>query len=161
MTTRDATIIVYPETDGLPLPDGDFQAPLYVRIVSTLRIHFADVRGARVNGDTFIYYVEGNRRRSVSPDCYVALDLSDEALASIERNNAYMLWEVGKSPDFVLEIGSESTAEADLGREARPVRRDRSVRILAIRRDRRRLLRRASGWREAGRWSVPAFRAAA
>ena len=47
MTTRDATIIVYPETDGLPLPDGDFQAPLYVRIVSTLRIHFADVRGAR------------------------------------------------------------------------------------------------------------------
>ena len=115
MTTRDATIIVYPETDGLPLPDGDFQAPLYVRIVSTLRIHFADVPGARVNGDTFIYYVEGNRRRSVSPDCYVALDLSAEALASIERNNAYMLWEVGKSPDFVLEIGSESTAEADLG----------------------------------------------
>ena len=114
MTTRDATI-VYPETDGMPLPDGDFQAPLYVRILSTLRIHFSDVRGARVNGDTFIYYVEGNRRRSVSPDCYVALDLSAEALASIEHNNAYLLWEVGKAPDFVLEIGSESTAEADLG----------------------------------------------
>ena len=114
MTTRDATI-VYPETDGMSLPDGDFQAPLYVRILSTLRIHFADVRGARVNGDTFIYYVEGNRRRSVSPDCYVALDLSAEALASIEHNNAYLLLEVGKSPDFVLEIGSASTAEADLG----------------------------------------------
>ena len=114
MTTGDATI-VYPETDGMPLPDGDFQAPLYVRILSTLRIHFSDVRGARVNGDTFIYYVEGNRRRSVAPDCYVALDLSAEALASIKHNNAYLLWEVGKAPDFVLEIGSASTTEADLG----------------------------------------------
>ena len=47
MTTRDATVIVYPETDGLPLPDGDFQAPLYIRTVSTLRIHFADVPGSQ------------------------------------------------------------------------------------------------------------------
>ena len=115
MTTRDATVTVYPETDGLPLLDGEFQAPLYIRIVSTLRIRYADVPGARVNGDTFIYHVEGDRRRSVSPDCYVALDLSNEALASIESNNVYLLWEVGKPPDFVLEIGSASTAEADLG----------------------------------------------
>jgi hypothetical protein len=73
MTIRGATAIVYPETDGMPLPDGEYQAPLYVRIVSTLRVHYRDVPGARVNGDTFIYYVEGNPRRSVSPDCYAAL----------------------------------------------------------------------------------------
>ena len=29
MTTPAATTIVYPETDGMPLPDGEFQAPLY------------------------------------------------------------------------------------------------------------------------------------
>ena len=115
MTTRSAPAIVYPETDGMPLPDGEFQAPLYVRIVGTLRTHFRDVQGARVNGDTFIYYVEGDPRRSVSPDCYVALELSEDALASIERNNVYLLWEVGKAPDFVLEIGSPSTSRADLG----------------------------------------------
>ena len=67
MTTRSAPTIVYPETDGTPLPDGEFQAPLYVRIVGTLRTHFRDIPGARVNGDTFIYYVEGDPRRSVSP----------------------------------------------------------------------------------------------
>ncbi len=70
-----------------------------------------------MNGDTFIYYIEGNPRRSVSPDCYVVLGLSDEAIESIERNNVYLLWEVGKAPDFILEIGSESTASADSGRK--------------------------------------------
>ena len=116
MTTRAATI-GYPETDGMPLPDGDFQSPLFRRIVGDLDDHYGDVPGAKVNGDTFIYYVEGNPRRSISPDCYVALGLSAEALESIERNNTYRLWEVGKAPDFVLEIGSASTAEADLGRK--------------------------------------------
>ena len=117
MTTPAATTIVYPETDGMPLPDGEFQAPLYVRIVGTLRTHFRDIPGARVNGNTFIYYVEGDPRRSVSPDCYVVFGLSAAALQSLslEGNNTYLLWEVGKAPDFILEIGSRSTARADLG----------------------------------------------
>ncbi len=117
MTTRPAPAIVYPETDGMPLPDGEFQAPLYVRIVGTLRTHFRDIPGARVNGDTFIYYVEGDPRRSFSPDCYVVFGLTDAALESLslEGNNTYLLWEVGKAPDFILEIGSPSTAGADMG----------------------------------------------
>ena len=119
MTTRSATSIVYPETDGMPLPDGEYQAPLYRRVVGRLEVHFGGVPGARVNGDTFIYYVEGDPRRSVSPDCYVVFGLSDVALRSLslEGNNTYLLWEVGKAPDFVLEIGSKSTANADLVRK--------------------------------------------
>ena len=117
--TTDAVAIVYPETDGMPLPDGEYQAPLYIRIVSTLRVHFINVPGARVNGDVFIYYVEGDPRRSVSPDCYVVFGLSEEAEASLslEGNNTYLLWEVGKPPDFILEIGSPSTGRVDLGRK--------------------------------------------
>ena len=119
MTTPAVTSIIYPETDGMPLPDGEFQALLYARIVGTLRTHFRDIPGARVNGDTFIYYVEGDPRRSVSPDCYVVFGLTDAALRSLslEGNNTYLLWEVGKPPDFILEIGSENTANADLGRK--------------------------------------------
>ncbi len=115
MTTK--TTIVYPDSDGMPLPDGEFQAPIYANNLVTLKAHFADVQGAWVNGNTFIYYIEGDPRRSVSPDCYVALNLSEEALASIERNNVYLMWEVGKAPDFVLEIGSPSTGRTDLGRK--------------------------------------------
>ena len=119
MTTRAATSIVYPETDGMPLPDGEYQAPLYRRVVGRLEVHFSGAPGVRVNGDTFIYYVEGDPRRSVSPDCYVVFGLSDAALRSLslEGNNTYLLWEVGKAPDFVLEIGSKSTANADLVRK--------------------------------------------
>ena len=114
MTTRTASS-VYPETDGFPLPDGDFQSPMFRRIVGDLEDRYRGVPGAKVNGNTIIYFVEGNPRRSVSPDCYVALGLSADALESIERNNTYLLWDVGKAPDFVLEIGSGSTADADLG----------------------------------------------
>ena len=114
MTTRASTI-VYPEADGMPLPDGEFQSPLFRRIVGDLDDRYRDVPGAKVNGNTIIYFVEGNPRRSVSPDCYVTLGLSAEALESIERSNAYLLWEVDKAPDFVLEIGSGSTADADMG----------------------------------------------
>ena len=80
------------------------------RVVGRLEVHFSGAPGVRVNGDTFIYYVEGDPRRSVSPDCYVVFGLSDAALRSLslEGNNTYLLWEVGKAPDFILEIGSRA-----------------------------------------------------
>ena len=112
MTTKTASKIVYPETDGMPLPDGVFQDPLFREIVSTLETHFKDRPNTVVSGNTFIYYEEGNPRRSVSPDCYVAYDSDLELLLS---NNTYRLWEMGKPPDFALEIASESTATADTG----------------------------------------------
>ena len=109
-TTIEAEII-YPETDGMPLPDGYFQDPLFREIVTTLATHFKDLPNTAVSGNTFIYYEEGSPSRSVSPDCYVAFDVSIE---TILRFNTYRLWEMGKPPDFVLEIGSESTATTDL-----------------------------------------------
>ena len=117
MTTRSAPAIVYPESDGMPLPDGEYQAPIQRRIVRDLDDHFRDVPGVNANGDTFIYYVEGNPRRSFSPDCYVVFGLSDAAVESLslEGNNTYLLWAVGKAPDFILEIGSPSTARVDMG----------------------------------------------
>ena len=116
MTTKPVTI-VYPETDGMPLPDGAYQAPLYSKVNRELDVHFKDDPHTVVNGNTFIYYTEGDPRRSVSPDCFVIFGLSDQALESIERHNTHLLWELGKGPDFVLEIGSKSTAAEDLGRK--------------------------------------------
>ncbi len=118
MTTGPHTVaiaeVVYPDSDGMPLPDGEYQAPIYRRVVGTLEMEFKDCPGVWVNGNTFIYYIEGDNRGSVSPDCYVALNIS---LESIERYNSYRVWEVGKPPDFVLEIASESTADVDLRRK--------------------------------------------
>ena len=120
MTTQ-ATIatIVYPETDGMPLPDGEYQSPIFRRVLVPLEGYFRDVPGAHVNGNTILYYVEGSPHRSVSPDCYVVFGLSEAAIhsLSLEGNNTYLLWEVGKPPEFALEIASGSTARTDLGRK--------------------------------------------
>ncbi len=116
-TTATVPEIVYPETDGMPLPDGEAQAPVYRRVVGIIAVHVRNIPRSRVNGNTFIYYIEGRPGFSVSPDCYVVLNLSPEAEESIDRNNVYLLWEVGKAPDFVMEIGSKSTANADMGRK--------------------------------------------
>lgn len=110
--TTGKKTIVYPETDGKPLPDGEYQAPLYIEVVGTLRTHFRNRAGVHVNGNTMFYYEEGNPRRVISPDCYVAFNVDVEIIL---RNNTYLLWEMGKPPDFVLEIGSPSTARNDLG----------------------------------------------
>ena len=111
MTTKTASEIIYPETDGMPLPDGVFQDPLFREIVSTLETFFSDQPNTVVSGNTIIYYEEGNPLRSVSPDCYVAYDSDVELLLN---NNTYRLWEMGKPPEFALEIASVSTATTDL-----------------------------------------------
>ena len=116
-----AADVFYPETDGMPLPDGETQAPQYRRAVGRLETYFSRKkdRRAHVNGNTMLYYREGNPRIFVSPDCYVVFDLSEEAerSLSIHERNTYLLWEVGKPPEFVLEIGSRSTADVDTGRK--------------------------------------------
>ena len=116
MTTQTATqaAIIYPESDGQPMPDGEYQFPIHANALITLRTHFEEFPDVRVNGNTFLYYVEGNPHISVSPDCYVATGLSPEQQENINRNNTYRLWEVGKPPDFVMEIASHSTRNADL-----------------------------------------------
>ena len=117
MTTKATatTDIIYPETDGMPLPDGLTQAPIYARILEMLRTFFKDLLDCEVNGDVFIYYIEGDNRRTVSPDCFVVFGLSEAALRSLDVRNTYVMHEVGKPPDFVLEIGSPSTGSVDTG----------------------------------------------
>ena len=110
MTTEAATI-VYPETDGMPLPDGYHQSPLYVKAVSTLDVHFRDTPGVDVNGDIFIYYDKTNIHNAVASDVIVAFEVDVD---QIDEADSYFTWLVGKPPEFVMEIGSESTAKRDL-----------------------------------------------
>ena len=104
--------VCYPETDGVPLPDPRTQERHFVRIFSAMKAYHADRPNTEVSGDTFIYYDEGDTRRRIAPDCYVAFDVD---LSVLEYHNAYRIWDVGKPPDFALEIGSQSAADRDLG----------------------------------------------
>ena len=71
----DENGVFYPETDGMPLPDGFYQEGYYINAVSSLRGYFKDQPRVAVSGNTFIYYRQGFPRQFVSPDCYVAFDV--------------------------------------------------------------------------------------
>ncbi len=112
----DENGVFYPETDGMPLPDGLDHERAFVRAVSTLEAYFGNLPDAAVSGNTFIYYRQGEPRRSVSPDCYVAFGVD---MSHLMYRNTYRVWEMGKPPDFALEIASESTAGRDTGEKRR------------------------------------------
>ena len=117
MTTklpRAGAEIHYPDSDDEPLPDGRYQEPYFTEIVGTVREHFRNRPDVEVSGNTFIYYEEGNPRRFISPDLHVTLGVTAEGFASMDYRNTYLVWEIGKPADFVLEIASESTALRDV-----------------------------------------------
>ena len=62
--------------------------------------------------NSIIYYDPTNHNRRVQPDVYIAFGVDAEA---IRQRNGYVPWEVGKPPDFVLEVASETTAGNDTG----------------------------------------------
>ncbi len=101
--------------DYEPLPDAMKQEPHFTETMQVVRTFFLGRSAALVSGDSPIYYVdEEGGQQIVRPDCYVAFDVDEEA---IRRRNGYYLRDVGRPPDFVLEIASESTHTEDTGRK--------------------------------------------
>lgn len=111
MVTPAATTIFYPEADETPLPGGEYQLDHFVEIVSILKLFFRPREDVLASGNNFIYYMEGNPQMWVAPICFVLLGGN---LDSIWSNNTYLMWEVGKAPDFILEIGYPGATVNDL-----------------------------------------------
>ena len=64
--------------------------------------------------DTNICYDRGNLNVRIVPDLYLAFGVDAEA---IRPRKIYLPWEVGKPPDWVLEVSSESTSRVDVNRK--------------------------------------------
>ena len=76
--------------------------------------HFASRSGTLVSGEGFLCYDTRSHDGWLVPDCVVAFDVDPEAI--IDRNG-YVISEVGKPPDFVLEVASRRTGQADYTRK--------------------------------------------
>ena len=108
----DENGVFYPSEDGMPMPDAEYQGVIFRAVVTPLHHYVRRTRpNAHVGGNTFIYYEQGNPRRFVSPDCYAVFDVNVD---HVFYRNTYRVWEMGKPPDFALEIASENTAAHDL-----------------------------------------------
>ena len=69
-----------------------------------------------IDNGNFICYDRSNLNVRVAPDVYIAIGVDAEAIRS---RRLYLPWEVGKPPDWVLEVASESTGRVDTGRKRR------------------------------------------
>ena len=67
-----------------------------------------------VDYDSNICYDRRNLNVRISPDVYVAFGVDAEA---IRPRKLYLPWEVGKPPDWALEVASESTKREDVERK--------------------------------------------
>ena len=103
--------IFYEEPE--PPEDALVQERSVDRIKRLLWERYESWVGVFVSGMVYVCYdrTDGNRR--VQPDCFIAFDVDEEAIRRNLPN--YWVWEVGKVPDFVIEVASPSTAENDLG----------------------------------------------
>ena len=95
------------------MPDPMFQHPFFFAIIELLTAFFENRPGTLVDGDGPVYYRDDDGvQRYVKPDCTVVFDVDTDY---IYARNGYFIEEVGKPPDFVMEIASTTTADNDTG----------------------------------------------
>lgn len=99
---------IYPDSDGKPMAESDFQRDYLLYAVEVLEHHFREREDVYVSGNLLIYYEEGKPHRSVAPDVFVVFGVPGH------NRRVYKLWEEKVVPQFVLEITSISTKRHDL-----------------------------------------------
>ena len=101
--------IDYPDSDGLPMAESEFQFWPILYAGSALANHYRARDDVYVSGNLLLYYEEDNRKASVAPDVFVAFGVPDH------MRRTYLVWQESKAPDFVLEVASSSTYRSDRG----------------------------------------------
>ena len=95
-------------------PDHMEQSKEIAAVFALLNARFTDFHSRSdvfVDVGTNICYDPNNLNVRVAPDVYLAFGVDAEA---IRPRKIYLPWEVGKRPDWALEIASESTRRVDL-----------------------------------------------
>ena len=121
MTTPSPTAIA-PAPAAFALPDDYIcpdpepkdmqQLPTIAKSAYFVARHFAGQADTLVSGDIPVNYDPANMNVRVEADLCVAYGVN---VAAIKRRNGYIIWEVGKPPDFLLEVASTSTHQRDTG----------------------------------------------
>jgi len=99
--------VSYPESDGEPMAESDFQRDPLIYAVKALHMHFEQRPDVYVSGNLLIYYIEGDPYKSIAPDVFVVFGVPKY------RRPIYKVWEEGKGPDVVIEITSKTTRKRD------------------------------------------------
>ena len=98
-----------------PLPDPPWEPDMqrdHVRydFVSALQAHFADRDDVLIASGGYVRNEASNDAERLAPDLVIAFGVRADAIVS---RNGYVISEVGKPPDWVLEIASRATGRRD------------------------------------------------
>ena len=102
--------------ESLPDPPRKHDMQQYghsVQVGSTLQAHFAKLDDVLVSGEGYLIVSADSVqdwRHFFYPDCVVAFGVDPKAITA---RNGYVISEVGKPPEFVMEIASRTTAPRD------------------------------------------------
>ncbi len=114
MITRLDTVTAVIESLPDPPENPDMQQTRHlVQAHSTLGSHFGKRDDVLVAGEGYLIVCIGSVEdwgQHFYPDCVVAFGVEPKAIIA---RNGYVISEVGKPPEFVLEIASETTASRD------------------------------------------------
>lgn len=105
---QSAPTIFYPESDGKPMAETEIHRDLMIDFIQILKDYFIN-KDVCVSGNMFMYYEEGDPKKSVAPDVFVVCGIEKK------QRRIYRIWEEGRSPDFILEVASPSTFKDDIG----------------------------------------------
>ncbi len=127
MTTKSIQMLPYRRMGDIDYASLDFNPDVSVEKPDAMEQHLeqAEIFGllsARftdfnqrpdvfLDFDSNICYHRSNLNVRVSPDVYLVFGVDAQA---IRPRKLYLPWEVGKPPDWVLEIASESTGREDI-----------------------------------------------
>ena len=102
--------VEYPSSDGEPMAESDITRDFMIDSVRSLQAYFQQRLDVYVSANSFIYYEQGNNKACISPDVYVVFGVRNR------KRESYKVWrEGGITPDFVLEVTSETTQNKDQG----------------------------------------------
>lgn len=102
--------IVYPTSDGEPMAETEAHRDVMIDFIQMLKNHY-EYDDVCVSGNMFMYYEEGNTKKSVAPDVFVVFGVAKK------QRKTYLIWEEGRTPDFVLEVASRKTYTNDIGKK--------------------------------------------
>lgn len=101
--------IYYPTEDGKPMAETDRHIELAVYFRQAMKRRYQDRPDVYVAGNNFIYYVQGDPKKCVSPDLYLVFGVSSKL------RDCYKSWEEGgRLPDVVFEFTSKKTRREDV-----------------------------------------------
>ncbi len=97
--------------DPEPIEDAMQQEFANTDIRYLVRAHFRNRPDVLVSGDGYLAWDRADKNIKLIPDLIVAFDVNVEEIRS---RNGYLMWEVGKPPDVVMEVASNHTKDNDL-----------------------------------------------